>query len=82
MNEQIPVNVSFRKLKKIVKHLEKINFKDKDLVSFDYVVGSCFPNIYKNIQLEIRKSYTKGYIDGQKETNEILVEEKTNDRSN
>ena len=50
MNEQIPVNVSFRKLKKIVKHLEKINFKDKDLVSFDYVVGSCFPNIYKNIQ--------------------------------
>lgn len=59
-----PINVEYGKLKKIIAQLKKNNFKDSDLVSFEYIVGSCFPNIYENIKTEIRTAYTKGYIEG------------------
>ena len=62
---EIKATVRYGLLKKIVKELEKINFKDDDEVSFEYIVGSCFPNIYNNITEEIRRQYTLGYIQGQ-----------------
>lgn len=58
------ITVSFGKLKKIMESLEKTHMKNDDLVSFEYVVGSCFPNVFENIQNEIRAAYTQGYIDG------------------
>ena len=36
-------------------------------VSFEFLVGSCFPHIFENIKEEMRRQYTLGYIDGQKE---------------
>ena len=32
--------------------------------SFEYIVGSCFPQAFKNIKTKIRESYTQGYLDG------------------
>lgn len=36
-------------------------------VSFEFIVGSCFPKILENIKNELHRQYTQGYIDGQKE---------------
>lgn len=64
INLENRITVSFGKLKKITESLEKTHMKNNDLVSFEYVVGSCFPNVFENIQTEIRAAYTQGYIDG------------------
>jgi len=42
-----------------------VHKKDLKELTFELVVGSCFPNIMNNIKEEMRKQYTKGYIDGQ-----------------
>lgn len=59
--------VTYGKLKRVVKKLKEIGMKDDDEVSFEYVVGSCFPNAYNNIIEEMRRQYTMGYIQGREE---------------
>ena len=36
-------------------------------ISFEYLVGSFFPNIVKNIQSAMSQQYINGYIQGQKD---------------
>ncbi len=66
------ITVKYDTLKKMVKALEKTNpTKDTD-VSFEFIVGSCFPNVLENIKKEMHKQYTNGYVAG-------LQEGKTNE---
>lgn len=53
--------VSTEKVGKIYNFLKEKNIEE---VSFECLVGSCFPNVYGNIQKEIRQRYTQGYADG------------------
>lgn len=68
---EIGMAITYKKLKKIVGSLDKINFRDNDMVSFEYIVGSCFPNVYENIQIKIKQAYTQGYIDGLNSRDEV-----------
>lgn len=43
-------------------------------ISFEYLVGSFFPNIVKNIQSAMSQQYINGYIQGQKDKNVNDVE--------
>ena len=43
-------------------------------ISFEYLVGSFFPNIVKNIQAAMSQQYINGYIQGQKDKNVNDVE--------
>lgn len=65
--KELGIAITYKKLKKIVNNLEKINFRDEDMVSFEYIIGSCFPNVYENIQERIKQVYTQGYIDGRED---------------
>ena len=62
------ITVEFKTLEKICKTLKKNDIKE---VSFEFLVGSCFPHIMDNIKEEMRRQNTLGYIEGQKneETN-------------
>ena len=71
---ELNLAVNYGKLKKIMKILEDKNFTDKDMVSFEFLVGSCFPTVLENIKNRIRQAYTQGYVDKQ---NEDSKEEKT-----
>ena len=51
-------------LDKVYNAIKKHDMKE---VSFEFLVGSCFPHIFDNIKEEMRRQYTLGYIDGQKE---------------
>lgn len=53
---------------KILDRLNKI-IKDKKIekVSFEFLVGSCFPKAMQNIREEMRRQYTLGYTEGLKE---------------
>ena len=44
-----------------------INKHDMKEITFEFIVGSCFPHIMNNIKEEMRRQYTLGYIEGQKE---------------
>lgn len=65
--KEIKMTITYKKLKKIINNLEKRNFRDEDMVSFEYIIGSCFPNVYKNIQEKLKEVYTQGYIDGKED---------------
>lgn len=58
------IKVKYGLLKKITDALEKIGFSEDDEVTFEYVVGSCFPDIYENVKEVMRQQYTMGYIAG------------------
>ena len=60
------ITVTYGKLKKIMKQLRQMNFQDSDEVSFEFIIGSCFTDIYNNIQEEIRRQHAMGYAEGLK----------------
>lgn len=58
------ITVSYKKLKKIVDILEKRNTKPEDKISFEFIVGSLFPNVLTNVKAELRHQHAKGYAEG------------------
>lgn len=58
------LHISYEKFKKISKAIKDHKMKE---ISFEFLVGSCFPKAMENIKEEMRRQYTLGYIEGQKE---------------
>ena len=58
------LKVEAKKLHKISKIVKEKNMKE---VSFEFLVGSCFPKALQNIKEEMRRQYTLGYSEGLKE---------------
>ena len=63
--------VKFSKLKKVINSLEEHPItKDRleDLeVSFEFIIGSLFPDILENIKDKITNSYIEGYLAAKQE---------------
>lgn len=51
---------------KIVRMCDTLKNKKLKEVSFELVIGSLFPDVYKNIKEELRRQYTLGYVEGLK----------------
>lgn len=62
------ITTKMETLTKVYKILKKNNIKE---VSFEFLVGSCFPNVMDNIKEEMRRQYTMGYVEGQKDRSEM-----------
>ena len=56
------ITTKMETLEKVYKMAKKSGVKE---VSFEFLVGSCFPNIMDNIKEELRRQYTNGFIEGQ-----------------
>lgn len=67
--------VELRFLKKMIHKLTQNGFKDDDLLSFEFLVGSCFPDAYDTLQETIRTQYTYGYIQGLTESGNLVDKE-------
>ena len=61
------ITTKMETLTKVYKILKKNHIEE---VSFEFLVGSCFPNVMDNIKEEMRRQYTMGYVEGQKDKNE------------
>ena len=62
MESEIPkITVDFRTFKKVYQAIKKTGAKE---VTFEYIIGSCFPDIANNIKQELRRQYTIGYTEG------------------
>lgn len=53
--------VEVDKIERMCDTLKKKKLKE---VSFELVIGSLFPDVYKNIKEELRRQYTLGYSEG------------------
>ena len=58
------LKIDIDKFNKIVKAIKKSEMKE---VSFEFLIGSCFPKAINNIKEEMRRQYTLGYTTGLKE---------------
>ena len=51
------------KIKKLIAQVEKISDVDDPTLSFEFLIGSLYPEVYGNVQETIRYARTQGYID-------------------
>ena len=67
MNNNID-NVQLGHLKRMINMLDK-HFKGDDTteISFEFLISSCFPTCYKNIEDKLKEQYTLGFIAGKTE---------------
>lgn len=62
MNTQPLDSVKLSTLKKAIKQIEKQIAPRKDCdVSFEYIIGSFFPEVLNNIKDEFTRNYLEGY---------------------
>ena len=61
------ITVKRETLDKVYKAVKKHDMKE---ITFEFLVGSCFPDIMNNIKEEMRRQYTLGYTEGLKEKTE------------
>ena len=59
------ITVELGRVRKMIKPFKA--FDDDYEISFEYVMGSCFPNVYQNVMDSLKDSYTQGYMQGLKE---------------
>lgn len=67
------ITVDFEKFEALYKIAKRKGLKE---LTFEFVVGSCFPDIFNNVQEEMRRQFTMGYIAGQRK--ETIPNEKKN----
>lgn len=68
------------KLSRVQKVLDSIRAanaieEDPD-VTFEYLVGSCFPTIFQNVQSALNEEHTLGYMEGYKDGQKLISKEK------
>jgi hypothetical protein len=61
--------IPFSKLKKMVESIENHFVEsperlDEVELTFEYIIGSCFPDVFNNIKEALKEEHTKGYIEG------------------
>lgn len=52
------------KIKNLITQIEKISDTEDPAVSFEFLIGSLYPEVYSNVQEAIRCARIQGYIDG------------------
>lgn len=60
------MTVSKERFQKVSEVIE--NFHDEE-ISFSFLVGSLFPNAWKNIQQALKDEHMRGYLEAKEEEN-------------
>lgn len=63
VNVSIP-NIKLSDLEKIISKVKQVVGTEDAEISFEFIVASLFPTSWKNIQADLNRQYTKGYIQG------------------
>lgn len=64
---EVPVtipSVYLSDLEKLVKKIKQVDGENDVEISFEFIIASLFPTSWKNIQADLSRQYTKGYIQG------------------
>ena len=69
-------NVYVEDLERLAQKIRNVVGAENVEISFEFIIASLFPTSWKNIQEEMNRQYTKGYIQGR------LDKEKENQKIN
>lgn len=67
-------NVYVSDLERLAQKIRGVVGAENVEVSFEFIIASLFPTSWKNIQEEMKRQYTKGYIQGRADEKEESVE--------
>lgn len=57
-------NVYVEDLERLTQKIRNVVGAENAEISFEFIIASLFPTSWKNIQEEMNRQYTKGYIQG------------------
>ena len=57
-------NVYISDLERLAQKIRGVVGTEDTEISFEFIIASLFPTSWKNIQEEMKRQYTKGYIQG------------------
>jgi hypothetical protein len=65
-------NIKLSRIKHIIESVEKHFQEEPDRIedielSFEFIIGSLYPDVYKNIMDTLNSEHTRGYIQGYKD---------------
>lgn len=65
------------RVQKVLDNIRAANAIEEDPdVTFEYLVGSCFPTIFQNVQSALNEEYTLGYMEGYQDGQKLISKEK------
>lgn len=70
VKQEVPVtvpNIYLSDLEKLAQKVRQVTGEENVEISFEFVIASLFPTCWKNIQADLSRQYTLGYIQGQKD---------------
>lgn len=75
MSEEVKVSVPsvyLSDLEDLVKKIRNVTEKEDAEISFEFIIASLFPTSWKNIQSDLSRQYTLGYIQGKTDAEEAM----------
>ena len=69
--DKVPLSRLISAIESIKKHYPDKNDNDIN-ISFEYLIGSFFPNILENIKAALNEAHTSGYIEGMQSVKESI----------
>lgn len=75
MDKIVTSREKFDKIKRIIYR------QDLQEISFDFIVGSLFPDIYDNIKQRLKFAHAQGYMDGLNDAGVVSIEFKDGEKS-
>lgn len=69
MNEYLDAKIKVKDLKEMIQQFERgpVNNVDEMTIPFTYLMSRFFPDLLKTMMKNYSDSYTRGYIQGQKD---------------
>lgn len=75
MSEEVKVSVPsiyLSDLENLAKKIRSVTGKDDTEISFEFIIASLFPTSWKNIQSDLSRQHTLGYIQGKTDAEEAI----------
>ena len=73
---QVPLKTVKRAIKQIEDNAKVYNMTAEQVeeipITFEYLIGSFFPEVLKNVEKEVNLQYTRGYMEGRQSMKEEL----------
>ena len=65
-------NVYLSDLERLAAKIRNVTGDANPEVSFEFIIASLFPTSWKNIQSDLNRQYTQGYLQGRKDKEEEM----------
>lgn len=75
MPEEVKVSIPsiyLSDLENLAKKIRNVTEKEDAEISFEFIIASLFPTSWKNIQSDLSRQYTLGYIQGKADAEEAM----------